>query len=45
MQPGVDGEDIFTYSRLRRRPYSSKTEIYQKPLSAFRIMHRVCERR
>lgn len=32
MQPGVDGEDIFTYSRLRRRAYSSKTEIYQMPL-------------
>lgn len=28
----MDGEDIFAYSRLRRRAYSTKTEIYQIPL-------------
>lgn len=32
VEPGVDGEDVFTHSRLRRRAYSSKTEIYQVPL-------------
>lgn len=33
MEPGVDGEDIFAYPRLRRKVYSSKTE--EDPLLGF----------